>query len=168
MSSDSPTVNQRRRPGQDMLRRRRPQLAAGAAMVALLLWGAFAPLAGNSRELPVEIPAGTDARRLQGEPVELLPQLVTLTLGVQDVLLLRNRDKVPQVFGPVLVMPGQEFRLPFEQAGDYQFNCSAHASGQMTVRVVGQPDPGWDRLRWRARKLVHELRYLPLVGPRSG
>ncbi|GAB3398520.1 hypothetical protein NX774_18540 [Massilia agilis] len=149
-----------------MPRRRWPRLAVCAALLALLLWGAFAPLAGASREQPFEIPAGTYERRMRGEPVEILPQLVTLTLGVQDVLLLRNRDKVPQVFGPVLVMPGQEFRLPFEQAGDYQFNCSAHASGQMTVRVVEQPDPGWDRLRWRARKLVHELRYLPLVGPR--
>jgi hypothetical protein len=33
------------------------------------------------------------------------------------------------------------------------------------VRVVEQPEPGWNRLRWRAKKLVHELRYLPLVGP---
>jgi hypothetical protein len=35
----------------------------------------------------------------------------------------------------------------------------------MTVHVVEQPGPGWDRLRWRARKLVHDLRYLPLVAP---
>jgi hypothetical protein len=141
------------------------QCALLAAVLALLLWGAFAPLGYASREQPFEIPPGTYQRRMQGEQVEILPASVNLTLGVQDVLLLRNRDSVPQVFGPVLVMPGQDFRLPFEQAGDYQFNCTAHASGQMTVRVVEEPDPGWDRLRWRTAKLVHELRYLPLVGP---
>jgi hypothetical protein len=146
-------------------RRYWPHCALIVAAVALLLWGALAPLAYASREQLFEIPSGTYARRMHGEQVEILPSLVTLTLGVQDVLLLRNRDSVPQVFGPVLVMPGQDFRLPFEQAGDYPFNCTAHASGQMLVRVVEQPEPGWNRLRWRAKKLVHELRYLPLVGP---
>jgi hypothetical protein len=62
-------------------------------------------------------------------------------------------------------MPGQDFRLPFEQAGDYPFACTAHASGQMMVRVVQQPDPGLDRLRWRTRALWHALRYLPIKGP---
>jgi hypothetical protein len=147
------------------LRRYWWQSALLAAVLALLLWGAFAPLRYASRDQLFEIPKGTYARRMHGEQVEILPASVKLTLGVQDVLLLRNRDSVPQVFGPVLVMPGQDFRLPFEQAGDYQFNCSAHASGQMTVSVVPQPDPGWERLRWRFATLVHDMRYLPLVGP---
>ena len=42
-----------------------------------------------------------------------------LTLGLNDVLVLRNLDDVPQVFGPTLMMPGQSFRLPFEQASTY-------------------------------------------------
>jgi hypothetical protein len=148
-----------------LLRRYRIQAALLAAMLAVVLFGAFAPLHYPSREQLFEIPKGTFQRRMHGEQVAILPSSVKLTLGVQDVLLLRNRDSVPQVFGPVLVMPGQDFRLPFEQAGDYQFNCTAHASGQMTVSVVAQPDPGWERLRWRFDAVVHELRYLPLVGP---
>ena len=52
-------------------------------------------------------------------------------------------DDVPQIFGPTLMMPGQSFRLPFEVASSYQFACTAHASGQMTVVVDEQPDtPG--------------------------
>ncbi|HEY1229151.1 MAG TPA: hypothetical protein VGF26_17735 [Ramlibacter sp.] len=148
-----------------MPRRWWPHAVLAAALAVTLAWAAFAPMRYASRDQLFEIPGGTYDRRMHGEQVEILPALVTLTLGVQDVLLLRNRDRVPQVFGPVLVMPGQEFRLPFEQAGDYQFNCSAHASGQMLVRVVAEPDPGWQRLRWRAQKLVHDLRYLPLEGP---
>jgi hypothetical protein len=36
-----------------------------------------------------------------------------LTIGVKDVLVLQNQDDVPQLFGPVLIMPGQSLRLPF-------------------------------------------------------
>ena len=72
---------------------------------------------------------------MAGDKVEILPSTIRLTLGLNDVLLLRNLDDVPQVFGPTLMMPGQSFRLPFEQASELQFACTAHASGQMTVVV---------------------------------
>src|SRR4030088_2952457 len=116
-------------------------LLACAALIAV--WAALAPVRFATRDQLFEIPKGTWARRMAGDKVEILPEKVRLTLGVQDVLLLRNSDTVPQIFGRVLIMPGQDFRLPFEQASDYQFACSAHASGQMTVAVVALPDPGW-------------------------
>ena len=90
---------------------------------------------------------------MAGDKVDILPNEVRLTLGIKDVLVLRNRDDVPQVFGPVLMMPGQSFSLPFEQASSYQFACTAHASGQMTVTVEEGPAAGWERLAWRARAL---------------
>ncbi len=130
------------------------------AIALALLWAAFAPFSYATREQLFEIPKGTHARRMAGDPVDILPKVVTLTLGVQDVLLLRNSDTVPQLFGPVLLKPGQDFRLPFEQASDYQIASTAHASGQMTVSVVPTPDPGIDRLRWRFAALVHAIRYL--------
>lgn len=133
-------------------------LAAG--LVLTLAWAALAPLRYPSRELLFEIPDGTAARRTAGDPAEIVPPMVRLTLGVRDVLLLRNSDSVAQRFGPVLILPGREFRLPFEQASDYQIACSAQASGQMTVSVVALPDPGWDRLRWRLDALSHAIRYL--------
>lgn len=130
------------------------------AIALALVWAALAPFSHATRDQLFEIPKGTHARRMAGEQVDILPKVVTLTLGVQDVLLLRNSDTVPQLFGPVLIMPGQDFRLPFEQASDYQFACTAHASGQMTVSVVPTPDPGLERLRWRFAALVHAIRYL--------
>ena len=69
---------------------------------------------------------------MAGDTVEILPDEIRLTLGVSDVLVLRNLDDVPQIFGPTLMMPGQSFRLPFALASSYQFACTAHASGQMT------------------------------------
>jgi hypothetical protein len=147
-----------------VLHRYWPQCALAAVLLAALLYAAFAPLRYASRDQLLEFPNGTWAHRMNGAP---LPPEVRLTLGVRDVLLLRNRDTVPQVFGPVLVMPGQDFRLPFEQAADYQFACSALASGQMLVHVVPMPDPGLDRLRWRLQALGQAIRYLPVVGPVS-
>jgi hypothetical protein len=43
---------------------------------------------------------------------------------------LRNLDEVPQIFGPTLMMPGQSFRLPFEQASEYQFACTRTRAGR--------------------------------------
>ena len=120
-----------------------------AAAAATLAWAAWSPVTSADRDEVFEIPKGTWARRMAGDKVEILPNEVRLTLGVKDVLVLRNRDDVPQVFGPVLMMPGQSFRLPFEMASVYQFACTAHASGQMTVTVAPGPEAGWQRLAWR-------------------
>jgi hypothetical protein len=118
-------------------------------VLAPLAWAAFAPIVPATRDELFEIPKGTYARRMAGDKVEILPDHIDLTLGLNDQLLLRNRDDVPQQFGPVLIMPGQSFRLPFEVASTYSFACSAHASGQMAVIVAPTPQAGWPRLQWR-------------------
>ena len=118
-----------------------------------LAWMAFAPIASSSPEELFEIPHGTYARRMAGDKIEILPSTIRLTLGVRNVLLLRNLDEVPQVFGPALIMPGQSFRLPFEVASTYSFACTAHASGQMQVIVDPEPAAGWDRFQWRMKLL---------------
>jgi hypothetical protein len=119
-------------------------------ILAGLAWAAFAPVRFDGREELFEIPAGTWKRRISGDLVEILPSEIHLTLGVRDILLLRNLDDVPQIFGPTVMMPGQSFRLPFGVASTYSFECSAHASGQMAVIVHPAPDSAWSRLRWRA------------------
>jgi hypothetical protein len=117
-------------------------------------WAALAPIELASRDELFEIPRGTWARRMAGEKIEILPQTIRLTLGLNDVLLLRNADEVPQVFGPTLLMPGQSFSLPFASASTYSFMCTAHASGQLNVIVEPTPAPGWETLGWRLRKLT--------------
>ena len=126
-------------------------LAASVVLIALA-WAALAPIEPASRDELFEIPRGTWARRMAGDKVEVLPDTIRLTLGINDVLLLRNLDDVPQVFGPVLIMPGQSFRLPFEVASTYSFACTAHAKGAMNVVVDPGPASGWPPLRWRARQ----------------
>jgi hypothetical protein len=128
-------------------------LALVVALIGVLVWAASTPVTFASREEVFEIPKGTWARRMSGDKVEILPSRIDLTLGVHDILLLRNLDDVPQVFGPTVMMPGQSFRLPFEVASSYSFACTAHLSGQMTIVVAPQPISAWDRLRWRATAL---------------
>jgi hypothetical protein len=122
-----------------------------------ITWAAVAPVHFASREALFEIPKGTWARRMAGAKIEILPEQIRLVLGMQDVLVLRNRDDVPQIFGPTLIMPGQTFRLPFEVASVYLFACTAHLSGQMTI-VVDEPlDSPWARLRWRVGSFARKL-----------
>jgi hypothetical protein len=123
-------------------------------IVALVSVAAMVPVSVESNERLFEIPQGTWARRMAGDAVEILPDEIRLTLGLRDILVLKNSDDVPQMFGPTLMMPGQSFRLPFEMASEYQFACTAHASGQMTIIVEPFPSSPWARLRWRVRQLV--------------
>lgn len=130
-------------------------LGAGALLAVAGM--AFIPIASGSREQVFEIPKGTWSSRMSGQNVEILPSSIRLTLGLRDVLVLRNLDEVPQTFGPTLMMPGQSFRLPFERAAEYQFACSAHASGQMSIIVEPNPDTPWARVVWRTRAVAHTL-----------
>ena len=128
-----------------------------AGAIAVLALGGLMPIelpAGASREALFEIPRGTWSRRMSGEDLGILPDEIHLTLGIRDILVLRNLDEVPQIFGPTLMMPGQSLRLPFEQASEYQFACTAHASGQMSVIVEPHPATPWARIRWRVRELA--------------
>ena len=134
-----------------MNRKRILWIAPPLAVLVVLGWAGFAPVSVPSHDELFEIPKGTYARRMAGDKVEILPAKIRLTLGLNDVLLLRNLDVVPQVFGPTIMMPGQSFRLPFEKAAEYQFACTAHASGQMTIVVEPEPVMPWSKIRWRVR-----------------
>ena len=133
--------------------RRVVAVALSLLVLGGLGWAGLAPVDAASREELFEIPPGTSARRIAGEKeLEILPQ--TIRLGVNDVLVLRNADAAPHVFGPTLIMPGQTFRLPFAKAATYSFLCTAHADGQLNVIVAPAPAPGWGRLSWRWRRLT--------------
>src|SRR6266581_854096 len=114
-------------------RLRRSALFAAVVASGAVAWASVVPIRFDSREELFEIPRGTWGRRMAGEKADILPQEIRLALGTRDILVLRNRDDVPQIFGPTLIMPGQTFRLPFDVASEYQFACTAHVSGQMTV-----------------------------------
>ena len=133
-------------------------LAVALVIAALgaLGWIGSTPPPQEAREQQHVIPKGTWSRRMAGQDVEILPQTIRLTLGVEDVLVLVNHDDVPQQFGPVLMMPGQTFRLPFAVASEYQFACTAHVSGYLTV-VVDPSPPWWTLLFDRVAKFARRM-----------
>jgi hypothetical protein len=147
-----------------VVRRHWPLAGLAAGLALGLVWGALAPLGGGSHELLLEVPRGALGSTGAGLQV---PAEIRLTRGVRDVLLLRNRDSAALAFGPVDVGPGREFRLPFEEEGEFVFACPAVAGGSVRVRVLASPDPGWERLRWRLDNLVQAVRYLPLRAPET-
>jgi hypothetical protein len=122
--------------------------------VAALAWAALAPVSSASREQVYVIPKGTWEHRQAGHHLDVIPSRIRLTIGVKDVLVMRNQDDVPQLFGPVLIMPGQSFQLPFHRPSEYLFTCPLHSNGLLTIVVEPMPEPGWERLRWRATGLV--------------
>ena len=141
----------------DVRTRTRVLVIAAAASLVALTWAAAMPLHSDSREHVFVIPKGTWARRIAGQKVAILPDHIHLTVGLRDILVLRNHDDVPQIFGPTLLMPGQSFRLPFDRPAQYQFACTAHASGQMTIEVDPYPGTHVARMIWRGRTLWRAL-----------
>jgi hypothetical protein len=135
----------------------------GAACAVVLISASIAallPVRFDSREELFEVPKGTWARRRSGDDLDILPERIRLLVGLRDILVLRNLDEVPQIFGPTLIMPGQTFRLPFELPSEYQFACTAHVSGQMTVVVEEAPSSPWQRLHWRTGELLRSAPWL--------
>lgn len=125
------------------------------ALTGLLVWACVAPLRMPDREKLLDL----------GRQQSLVLAEIRLTLDVQDVLLLTNSSRTAQVFGQLRVLPGEVFRLPFEQVGATSFACSSAFNGELLVRVVAPPDPGLARLRWRLDGLVDSMRHLPAVAP---
>lgn len=146
---------------------KRTRYAVAGALLALVLagvgWAALAPVHYPNRDQLFDIPAGTFKRKMAHQTVETLPPTIRLALGVKDVLVLKNDDDVPHIFGPTLIMPGQSFRLPFSTVSENSFTCTAHANRQLEVIVEPTPDTPWRRLRWRTMRLLERIAYSGLV-----
>lgn len=144
------------RPAPSRTRRRLFGILA-AAILAPGFLAAMWPVTFDSREEIFNIPKGTWARRMAGEKHEILPSEIDLVVGIHNVLTLKNSDDVPQTFGPTLLMPGQTLRIPFTRPSENNFNCTAHASGQLLVVVEAAPLWPWQRLSWRLRRTLRSL-----------
>jgi hypothetical protein len=136
--------------------RRLVRILAAVTSIPLLL-AAFWPVTFDSREELFEIPKGTWARRMAGHKLDILPSEIHLLVGIRNILILKNSDDVPQIFGPTLLMPGQTLRIPFTRPSENYFACTAHASGQMLVVVEAEPVWPWTRLGWRARRMLRGM-----------
>jgi hypothetical protein len=137
---------------------RRGGVVAALAGLALALgatgWAAFAPLPEGARAFTFVIPPGTAARLKAGEPFNVLPSPIHLTVGVRDVLVLTNDDDAIHQVGPIILGSRQTYRIPFRRPGNFQYACSLHATGTLTLVIAPAPAAGLDRLRWRLDQLI--------------
>jgi hypothetical protein len=137
-------------------RRRLFGIVAGVILIPVV-FASMWPVTFDSRDELFESPKGTWARRMAGEKREIRPSDIHLVVGIHNVLMLKNSDDVPQIFGPTLLMPGQTLRIPFTRPSENYFSCTAHASGQLLVVVEATPAWPWDRLSWRVRRMLRWL-----------
>lgn len=136
---------------------RRPSLyRAQIAFLSLLVvaglaaggWAAVAPLPALPKERVIVIPKGANTQGSQP-----FPSSIHLTLGLQDVLVMRNEDDRPQLIGGIPLAAGQSLSIPFHRVQDFQLACSVHPSGRLRISVSARPEPGLARLRWRLDRI---------------
>lgn len=125
-------------------------ILAGAALVGLAAagWASLAPLPPLPKERVIVIPKGATSQTSQQ-----FPSHIFLTLGLQDVLVLKNEDDKAQLIGGIEVSAGQSLSIPFSRVQDFQLSCSAHPSGQLKISVSDKPGVGLGRLWWRLERL---------------
>jgi plastocyanin len=101
------------------------RLCAAFALVCLaLVLGACASAGTTHHYVLIAEPAAR---------ATLLPTVVQLRVG--DALEIRNNDRVPRQIGALMLAPGESFQQQFRSAGHFEYACSAHASGRLTVVV---------------------------------
>lgn len=129
-------------------------LALVVVALGVAAWAAWAPLPSGPRAVEYVIPKGTAARQARGEVVNVLPPRMRFTLGVQDVLVIRNEDDRPVSFGPAVLEAGQTYRVPLRVPIEFDLACSVHPSGTISIQVSPPPAPGLPRLRWRLARVL--------------
>lgn len=79
------------------------------------------------------IPAGTEARRLRGETVQIMPE--TLDVRVGESIRVRNDDDTGAYAGIFYVGPGEVVSMRFTTPGTLSGECDLNAGGTFTVKV---------------------------------
>ena len=105
----------------------------GLLVLAAGVWAALASLPNLPRERVIVV-----SKVVNGAAPQPFPSNIHLTLGLQDVLVLRNEDDRSQLIGGIEVSAGQSLRIPFSRVQDFQLACSAHPSGQSENLRLGQ------------------------------
>lgn len=104
----------------------RRDASGGDAMVA-------ARLGHHAADFEFEVPAGTGERLADGDPVDVLPNPLVVTVG--DTIRIRNRDRDPIVLGPFYIAAHSVLTQRFVAPGRLVGDCIVHATGRLVVDV---------------------------------
>lgn len=105
------------------------------AVVLVLVAGITACGGTESREILIDIPAGTAAEIRKGGDPGVVPARIRGRVG--DELKIVNRDSVSHTVGPFLVESGQTLSSPLEREGVFEGECSLHPSDRVALVVRG-------------------------------
>lgn len=89
---------------------------------------------GGSFEYDYVIPLGTADRIDAGEDVAIVPAELVAEVG--DAIRIVNDDTEGHVVGVFYVGAGETLTQRFDRAGVLEGECSVHASGSFTLRIV--------------------------------
>lgn len=92
------------------------------------------PSAGPAQTVTFVIPAGTGDAMDAGEPVDILPARIDLSVG--DSVEIVNDDERNHIIGPFFVEAGETFNHQFRSTGEFEGECSVHPSGRVVVAVT--------------------------------
>lgn len=105
--------------------------------ISLLAWYILAGgiLRGPAR-IEYVIPRGAAERIAAGETLETIPASATFIVG--DELVLNNQDAVNHQVGPFWIPAGSALVIPLDRANDFNYFCSIHPDGSITLLVRPQ------------------------------
>lgn len=101
--------------------------------------GSVAAVSSSGRELVYAIQPGTAQRQAAGEIVAMFPPEIKLTLGSQDILVIRNDDSVPVSIDGLLLDPGQKATQKYFTTGTFSLVCSTDYHNERVKIVVEGP-----------------------------
>ena len=114
-----------------------PILLALVVIAAAIGAGALIGSLSGSKEpktVTFVVPKGTAERALNGETIEIMPELVDLNVG--DSLVVVNNDVEVAMVGPFMVRPGETLRQHFRQPQTLTGECSLSDSGEINIVVT--------------------------------
>ena len=85
-------------------------------------------------DLSYLIPPGAGAALDAGQPLEIMPVRVEVSVG--DVIEIVNQDDRDHLIGPFFVGAGETVRQEFASAGEYVGACSVSPTGEIVVVVT--------------------------------
>ena len=95
-------------------------------------------LGGNtpSNEYRVVVPEGTGDLIEAGENPEIIPAVIELKIGENNILVIENQDSTDHAVGPFFVRAGETIRQEFTKPNVYQGACTIHPDAQVEIVVT--------------------------------
>ncbi len=114
-------------------------LLAGALLLTACGSGDSAPLlrddgSSDPADYSYLIPEGAGEAIDRGEPLDILPQALDVSVG--ELFELINEDDRGHLVGPFYVGAGETLRQRFSAPGTFIGACSVHPSGEIVLTVT--------------------------------